>query len=342
MRHLVPFLRRRFRPHDEGFAPRVQRGLLDPPRVLTYSPYHCRFGRKRGNIVGRRRDEVSLFELLRDSERSQPSDPAEGTSGEVAEEAVSANQDSSATHGSRRKVALDDRAKKIPVVRRLAPISDSITSASSGDSGADSSAYRSFLSEVVEIRIATILVFSIATLIAIAVAFIAGREFAVVSPPAGMNEMPGAAPPWPVLDPEPELRPAIRNVKQDGVVAAADTGEIVEGTPVNPVVVAPQPRTLWSVMIGQHLSKDPQVIDQLVRYVDSGLSFSQARVRVSTSRGGRTFSVFVGPFKEQEQARSALRELQSLRPYLGVRFRDAYPTRMVFSPEELEKYGSGI
>ena len=234
VRHLVPFLRRRFRPHDEGFAPRVQRGLLDPPRVLTYSPYHCRFGRKRGNIVGRRRDEVSLFELLRDSERSQPSDPAEGTSGEVAEEAVSANQDSSATHGSRRKVALDDRAKKIPVVRRLAPISDSITSASSGDSGADSSAYRSFLSEVVEIRIATILVFSIATLIAIAVAFIAGREFAVVSPPAGMNEMLGAAPPWPVLDPEPELRPAIRNVKQDGVVAAADTGEIVEGTPVNP------------------------------------------------------------------------------------------------------------
>ena len=290
--------------------------------------------------MGRRRDEVSLFELLRDSERSQPSDPAEGTSGEVAEEAVSANQDSSATHGSRRKVALDDRAKKIPVVRRLAPISDSITSASSGDSGADSSAYRSFLSEVVEIRIATILVFSIATLIAIAVAFIAGREFAVVSPPAGMNEMLGAAPPWPVLDPEPELRPAIRNVKQDGVVAAADTGEIVEGTPVNPVVVAPQP--LWSVMIGQRLNKDPQVIDQLVRYVDSGLSFSQARVRVSTSRGGRTFSVFVGPFKEQEQARSALRELQSLRPYLGVRFRDAYPTRMVFSPEELEKYGSGI
>ena len=199
---------------------------------------------------------------------------------------------------------------------------------------------RSLLSEVVEIRLATIVVFSLATLIAITLAFIAGRSSSAVTPPAGMNEMKQDSPPWPVIDPEPEMRPAIRNVEQNGVAGESVDEIAVEPAEVKPQVV-PVARTLWSVMIGQHLSSDPQVVDQLVQYVDSGLSFSQSRVRISTSRGARTFSVFVGPFEEQDKARSALREIQSLRPYLGVRFRDAYPTRMVFSPDELQNFGVG-
>ena len=190
-------------------------------------------------------------------------------------------------------------------------------------------------------RISTILVFTLAAVVAIAVAFISGRQMAV-SVPEGRTEMAGGdLPPWPVLDPEPEPKPAIRNVEQDGVVDVSSTTVEAEEVFVAPVVVELVPKTLWSVMIGQHLSKDPQVIDQLVQYVDSGLSSSSARIRVSNSRGARTFNVFVGPFERQEQARSALREIQTLRPHLGVRFRDAYPTRMVFSVEELEKYGSG-
>ena len=286
--------------------------------------------------MGRRRDEVSLLELLRDPGRTRESDSVDSP-----DDSISTGQGKELISGSRRKVALDDRAKKIPAVRRLPPLPESTSSTSSLASDESPSARRSLLSEVVEVRLATILVFVIAGLIAIALAFIAGRSFAVVTPPAGMNEMLGDSPPWPVIDPQPEVRPAIRNVEQDGVA-----GDLVIESPVEPDSVIPavvsMPKTLWSVMIGQHLSTDPQVVDQLVQYVDSGLSISQSRVRVSTSRGARTFSVFVGPFLEQDQARSALREIQSLRPYLGVRFRDAYPTRMVFSPDELDSYGGGI
>lgn len=311
----------------------VQRGLLDRPPVLTYSPTGRRNWLKRGITVGRRRDEASLFELLRDPNRNRGSEGIESP-----DESDPPVQSKESDTGSRRKVALDDRAKKIPTVRRLPPIPES--PASPVSDGGSPAVTRSLLSEVVEVRLATILVFSIATVIAIALAFIAGRSSSVVTPPAGMNEMRQDSPPWPVIDPEPEPRPAIRNVEQNGVA-----GDSVAEVPVEPVEVKPEvvpvARTLWSVMIGQHLSSDPQVIDQLVQYVDSGLSFSQSRVRISTSRGTRTFSVFIGPFEEQDRARSALREIQSLRPYLGVRFRDAYPTRMVFSPEELQNFGIG-
>lgn len=288
--------------------------------------------------MGRRRDEVSMFELLRD-----PGKTREAESKEAPESKDPGSLEKDRDAGSRKKVALDDRAKKIPVVRRLPPIPTASSSASTASSETTPSVDRSLLAEVVEVRIVTILVFVFAAFVVAAIAFIAGRSFAVVTPPSGMNELMQDTPPWPVIDPQPDPRPAIRNVVQDGVVdpeIAPEPAEAggAEGVPV----VAALPKTLWSVMIGQHLSKDPQVIDQLVRYVDSGLSLSQARVRVSTSRGARTFSVFVGPFEEQDQARSALREIQSLRPYLGVRFRDAYPTRMVFTPDEIESYGGGF
>ncbi|MEE2888834.1 MAG: hypothetical protein VX404_00140 [Planctomycetota bacterium] len=290
--------------------------------------------------MGRRRDELSLFEMLKDHRRGGDQFESDG-SVESSQERIPDPSEAMTPGGVRRKVSLDDPAKSIPSSRRLPSIPEGASSDSPGGHGVPSSPTGSFLSAVIEIRISTILVFTLAAVVAIAVAFISGRQMAV-SVPEGRIEMAGGdVPPWPVLNPEPEPKPAIRNVEQDGVVDVSSP--IVEGEAVTaaPVIVEMVPKTLWSVMIGQHLSKDPQVIDQLVQYVDSGLSSSSARIRVSNSRGARTFNVFVGPFEQQEQARSALREIQTLRPHLGVRFRDAYPTRMVFSVEELEKYGSG-
>ncbi|MGE4601522.1 MAG: hypothetical protein AAEJ65_01300 [Planctomycetota bacterium] len=290
--------------------------------------------------MGRHREELSLFELLKEQGRSGDQDAREGQTESSTESRIPGDPQAESAGGTRRKVALDDRAKQIPPVRRLPPIHGGASSEAGASYPLTSSPRVSFFSERIEIRISTILVFSIAALVAIAVAFISGRQFSVAVP-EGRTEMVRQDPLWPVLDPEPEPRPAIRNVKQDGVVDVSDPGVVAEEVAVIPVMVEALPKTLWAVMIGQHLSKDPQVIDQLVQYVDSGLSFSTARIRVSNSRGVRTFSVFVGPFDQQDQARSALREIQSLRPHLGVRFRDAYPTRMVFDPEELERYGIG-
>ncbi|MGE4618175.1 MAG: hypothetical protein AAEJ04_00040 [Planctomycetota bacterium] len=301
------------------------------------------YGRQEvGKQVGRRRDELSLFELLKDQDRSKDS---AGDSGNVSGvhadihggPGVPSVSDPDQSKGSRRKVQLEDRAKTIPQNRPMPPLPESLSSAPEHLPHRVPSPGQSFLSESIEVRVSAILVFGLAALVAVVVAYIAGRELAVVSAPAGMVELQEDSL-FPVLDPAPELRPVIRNVEQVGV---ADSVVLEETAPVSPVVTEVLPQTLWAVMIGQHLSQDPQVVDQLVQYVDSGLSSSQSRLRASTSRGGRTFSVFVGPFEEQDAARSALREIQSLRPHLGVRFRDAYPTRMVFSPEELEKYDSG-
>jgi len=288
--------------------------------------------------VGRRREDLSLFELLKDEGRSGDHDAREGQTEGSKESRIPGDPEALSAGGTRRTVVLDDRAKEAPSSRRLPPIHSGVSSETGSSLSGISSPRVSFFSQVVEVRISMILVLSIASLVAIAVAFISGRQFSVAVP-EGRAEMVREDSLWPVLDPEPVAKPAIRNVKQDGVVDVADAGVVAEEVAVVPVVVEALPKTLWSVMIGQHLSKDPQVIDQLVQYVDSGLSSSTARIRVSNSRGVRTFSVFVGPFDQQDQARSALREIQSLRPHLGVRFRDAYPTRMVFDPEELEKYG---
>jgi hypothetical protein len=208
-----------------------------------------------------------------------------------------------------------------------------------------------FLTETVEIRRATLLVFGIAALLLMALAYMSGNSTAPVQEPAGIAEMDrtplsdGSS--WPLLDPEPGGRPAIRNILQQAVAPsatdpAADANVVPAVASGADVVMVPPQQSLYAVWIGQHLSKDPAVIDKLVQYVDSGLTTARARVRISESGAGkRFFSVFVGPFENLDAARSALREIQVLRPHQGVRFRDAFPTKMVFTSDELQKFQTG-
>ncbi len=293
-----------------------------------------------------RRDDQSLFEVIRSQKgstgksRSTQADEARKTDASRAE-TTSGNGDPSR---SRKRVDLDDPAKLIPTATGLGPIPD-VSSSVGGDGQQRRS---SFWGDVLEIRRATLLVFGIAFLLMIAVAYMSGRTSAPVESPAGMAEldrMPvSESPTWPVLNPEPEVRPAIRNIVQSDIVGSGSAdaaADVVPAIAPDPMPVVQTSQSLYAVMIGQQLSKDPSVVDKLVQYVDSGLTSSKARVRISDSRSGRNFSVFVGPFENLEAARSALREIQVLRPHQGVRFRDAFPTKMVFTPDELMKFQHG-
>jgi len=335
------------RSHDEGWIVSVQRALLDRRGWLIYSPLGTRCGRTKGGHVGRR-DDQSLFELIRSQERSTgkskstQADEARKTDASRAE-TTSGNGDPSR---SRKRVDLDDPAKRIPTPTHLGPIPD--VSSSVGEDGQQRRS--SFWGGVVEIRRATLLVFGIAFLVVIALAYTSSNSSAPVELPAGMadlDRMPVSEnPTWPVLNPEPEVRPAIRNIVPSDIAGSgfgsADVAaDVVPAIAPDPMPVVQTSQSLYAVMIGQQLSKDPSVVDKLVQYVDSGLTSSKARVRISDSRNGRNFSVFVGPFENLKAARSALREIQVLRPHQGVRFRDAFPTKMVFTPDELQKYQFG-
>ena len=335
------------RSHDEGWIVSVQRALLDRHGWLIYSPLGTCRGKKGGH-VGRRQGDQSLFEVIRSQEGSvethrsaQAEDAREPRA--TGSEATSGNGDQSR---SRKRVDLDDPAKRIPTATRLGAIPD-VSSSMAGDGHPRG---RSFWGDVVEIRRATLLVFGIAFLLMIAVAYMSGKSSAPVELPAGMAELDrlpvSERTTWPVLNPEPEVRPAIRNIVQSNIASsgfdsATSTADVVPAIPPEPIAVVQSSQSLYAVMIGQQLSKDPAVVDKLVQYVDSGLTSSKARVRISDSRNGRNFSVFVGPFKNLKAARSALREIQVLRPHQGVRFRDAFPIKMVFTPDELQKYQFG-
>ena len=241
---------------------------------------------------------------------------------------------------------LDDPAKRIPTATRLGPIPD-VSSSMAGDGHPRG---RSFWGETVEIRRAILLVFGIAFLVMVALAYMSGKSSAPAELPAGMAQLDrlpvSENATWPVLNPEPDVRPAIRNIVQSDITpsgfdSATSTADVVPAIPPEQIAVVQSSQSLYAVMIGQHLSKDPTVVDKLVQYVDSGLTSSKARVRISDSRNGRNFSVFVGPFENLKAARSALREIQVLRPHQGVRFRDAFPIKMVFTPDELQKYQFG-
>ncbi|MDE0958131.1 MAG: hypothetical protein OSB12_05780 [Planctomycetota bacterium] len=293
-----------------------------------------------------------MFEMLRDQRSSPPSrEPAapeqKGSDPSVSSQPSSTTEEPVAPlgSGSRLRVDLDDRAKQIPQHRHLSEIPEASSSAE------DDRFLRSrdtFLTGTVEIRRATLLVFGIAALLLMALSYMSGNSTAPVQEPAGIAEMDRTPlsddPQWPLLDPEPGGRPAIRNIVQQAVAPSA-TDPAVDASVVPAVADmerVPLQQSLYAVWIGQHLSKDPAVIDKLVQYVDSGLTTARARVRISESGAGkRFFSVFVGPFENLDAARSALREIQVLRPHQGVRFRDAFPTKMVFTSDELQKFETG-
>lgn len=335
------------RSHDEGWIVSVQRALLDRSGWLIYSPLGTCRGEK-GDHVGRRQGDQSLFEAIRSQKGSAETHRA--AQAEAAREPSATRSEATSGDGdqsrSRKRVDLDDPAKRIPTATRLGPIPD-VSSSMAGDGHPGG---RSFWGEAVEIRRVTLLLFGIAFLVMVAVAYMSGKSSAPVELPAGMAELDrlpvSENATWPVLNPEPEVRPAIRNIVQSDITpsgfdSATSTADVVPAIPPEQIAVVQSSQSLYAVMIGQQLSKDPAVVDKLVQYVDSGLTSSKARVRISDSRNGRNFSVFVGPFENLKAARSALREIQVLRPHQGVRFRDAFPTKMVFTPDELQKYQFG-
>jgi hypothetical protein len=302
-----------------------------------------------------------MFEVLREQKnppplREQKNRPPlrEPSGSEQTESDPSVSSLSSSTSkdpvapGSRRRVNFDDRAKQIPQTRQLPEIP---AASSSGEYDSLPPTRDTFLSETVEIRRSTLLVFGIAALLLMALSYMSGNSTAPVQEPAGIAEMDRTPlsedSSWPLLDPEPGGRPAIRNIVQQAVAPSATDSEVdasvVPAVTSDPdVEMVPPQQSLYAVWIGQHLSKDPAVIDKLVQYVDSGLTTARARVRISESGAGkRFFSVFVGPFEDLDAARSALREIQVLRPHQGVRFRDAFPTKMVFTSDELQKFQTG-
>jgi len=296
-----------------------------------------------------------MFEVLRDQRNLPPSREPSGSeqtrsASDTTSQPSSTSQDPVAPlgSGSRRRVDLDDRAKQVPQTRQLPEIP---ATNSAGGFDRLPPTRDTFLTETVEIRRATLLVFGIAALLLMALSYMSGNSTAPVQEPAGIAEMDRTPlsddASWPLLDPEPGGRPAIRNIVQQAVAPSA-TDPAVDASVVPAVAsgadveMVPPQQSLYAVWIGQHLSKDPAVIDKLVQYVDSGLTTARARVRISESGAGkRFFSVFVGPFENLDAARSALREIQVLRPHQGVRFRDAFPTKMVFTSDELQKFQTG-
>ncbi len=286
-----------------------------------------------------------MFEVLRgngsgDSSGQRPGQEIGSTPSSSTPSSSTASGDSSDSR-SRRRVELDDPAKGPISSRRLPPLSEGNTSTDDPTWQGDTD---SFLSGTIEFRKATVLVFALAFVVLLALSYLSGKSNSTPPPPAGLVDMQNTPladdAPWAVLDPEPEIRPAVKNIIQDDVAGGDGAEDAVAPThPAEPEVLASQ--TLYAVMIGQQLSSDPAVIDKLVQYVDSGLDSARARVRLTDSRRGKRFSVFVGPFPDLDAARTVLREIQVLRPHAGVRFRDAFPTKMVFSAEELQNYQSG-
>ena len=194
-----------------------------------------------------------------------------------------------------------------------------------------------------EVRLSTLAVYAIGFVVLLCLAFVGGRSsvpdppLAVTSEPVPMDDQ------WPILNPEPSLPPGVRNVQDS------------EGDPVELEIIDPglQPTTgategeenfvpieidqkLWAVMVGQKLTAEVEIVDQLLTYVDSALTESVSRVRVRDQRGIKRYDVYVGPFVTKEEARKAYQQLLGLRSTLGVRFADVYITQMNFSPEELE------
>ncbi|OUU24595.1 MAG: hypothetical protein CBC13_03195 [Planctomycetia bacterium TMED53] len=234
---------------------------------------------------------------------------------------------------SRSKVELEPH----PSRRRLPEIPEEVSS-----SPGSREATKSRSVSTVEFKVSTLAILLLGNVLLLCLAFIGGRS-SVPEAPAGMG--PGKDDdlwPLPVLNPEPEDVPAIQQVvDSDGnpiAIVAADpqngdsSAEVSEDVTDLTAASSLKNKKRWVVMIGQKLSKDAEVIDDLLMYVDSGLTDSVTRIRVRQKR----YDVYVGPFDTQADARSALSQLMVLRSKHGIRFADAYINELEFSPEELE------
>jgi len=266
--------------------------------------------------------QSSIPELPARGKKGRGSQSRFGTSGPVVRGAQ-----------PRAKVDLDPN----PSQRRLPELPREVSSGY----GTDASDNKR-LGPTIEIRMTTLAMLGLGTVLLLCLAFIGGRSTAPEAPNSVVTEMPRDDS-WPVLNPSPEEEPALRNVVDSNGdpldPPVVDSTAIGDGSVPEEVTapVAVQDRKLWAVMIGQKLSKDAEIIDQLLTYVDLGLTDAKTRIRVSQQRTGvKRCDVYVGPFESKQEARNALSQLMELRPTLGIRFADAYITQMIFSAEELE------
>ena len=184
--------------------------------------------------------------------------------------------------------------------------------------------------------------FTLGFVILLCLAFVGGRSSVPDMPAAAVGEEPERDDSWPIMSPEPEEQPDLRNVKDasgepvqlnnDPQVSPVDS----EGAADEELFPVEVDLKLWAVMVGQKLTADVEIVDQLLTYVDSGLTNAVSRIRVRELRtGDKRYDVYVGPFETKEEARKAWQQLLDLRSTLGIRFTDSYITRMNFSPEEL-------
>ena len=103
------------------------------------------------------------------------------------------------------------------------------------------------------------------------------------------------------------------------------------------IVLAPVESPKWGVMIGQKLTVDLKIIDQLLTYVDSGLSPGETKIRVRDKGGKKRYDVIAGPYDTQAEAKNAYTKIMQLRNTQGVRFSDCYIARLKYLPDESSK-----
>ncbi len=236
---------------------------------------------------------------------------------------------------SRSRVQLDPA----PVQRRLPDIPEEVSSSPSTRQSSPNKGWSSTL----EIRLSTLVVFAIGFVVLLCLAFVGGRSSVPDRPLAATGVEAPLDDQWPVINPEPKAVPDIRNpqnaegesVDVDAIDPAGSSVAVV-GEAEEDFVPIEIDQKLWAVMVGQKLSAEVEIIDQLLAYVDSGLTDAVSRIRVREQRGFKRYDVYVGPFATKEEARKAYDQLLGLRSTLGIRFADVYITQMNFSPEELE------
>ena len=254
-----------------------------------------------------------------------------------AETSRTSTREPSAIGGkSRSRVQLDPA----PVQRRLPDIPDEVSSSPSTRQSSPNKGWSSTL----EVRLSTLMVFAIGFVVLLCLAFVGGRSSVPDRPLAATGAEVPLDDQWPVINPEPKAEPDIRDPRNaEGESVAVDAIDPA-GSSVAVVTEAEEDfvpieidQKLWAVMVGQKLSAEVEIIDQLLAYVDSGLTDAVSRIRVREKRSGiKRYDVYVGPFATKEEARKAYDQLLGLRSTLGIRFADVYITQMNFSPEELE------
>ena len=197
----------------------------------------------------------------------------------------------------------------------------------------------------------TLVVFAIGFVVLLCLAFVGGRSSVPDLPLAATGTEAPLDDQWPVMNPEPKPElPAIRNPQNaegepvEGVASDSDVPAVVVVTEAEEDFVPIEiDQKLWAVMVGQKLSAEIEIVDQLLAYVDSGLTDAVSRIRVREQRSGlKRYDVYVGPFTTKEEARKAYMQLLGLRSTLGIRFADVYITQMNFSPEELEAFSPPV